>query len=232
MSEALVPRRPSTPEAFDAYAAEALGAIESASTPDEIEHILGVVKTVEAAARLADKSREQERRWRVIALKAEAKKGELIGPPDRSANAAAGQHGLRGAKTNVEHQADHQARQVAKVAREQPQVFDDYLANEEEPSRAGLLKTAADAKRAKTEAALAPIADAAERDLRLRRVKTLHLIAEAEAAGAFLHAQLGAVIDAAQHDGIERHVSDLRESARLLNLVADQIDNPRLRRVK
>lgn len=78
----------------------------------------------------------------------------------------------------------------------------------------------------------APIIDAAERDRRLRRVRALKLVTEAEGIGAFLHGQLEEVVDAAQHNDGPRHATDLRESARLLALVADAINDVQLRRIK
>lgn len=72
----------------------------------------------------------------------------------------------------------------------------------------------------------APIIDAGERDTRVRRSRIRRLLSEAYAAVAKLHVQIDDVIDAAQADDIDRHVEDLRRSAKMLGLIADHIDTP------
>jgi hypothetical protein len=120
-----------------------------------------------------------------------------------------------------------QAQRLARIPEEDYQHF-------KHSSRADELNThqALQIEREINKANVAPIIDAAERDRRLRRVRALKTIAEAEGAGAFLHAHVDDVVDAAQHDDAQRHATDLYESARLLNLVADLIGETQLRRVK
>jgi hypothetical protein len=77
-----------------------------------------------------------------------------------------------------------------------------------------------------------PIIDSAMRDRRLTRVRMIKLAVEAAAMGAFLHGQLDQVVEALQHDGADRWVQRLRQSAELMNLVADTVDAKPLRRVK
>lgn len=120
------------------YQAQALEAIESVDTPEEAEALLRKVTSVAEAARLAKIGAEQERRWKALKLKAERKYGKLLGPA---------KPGNPGGKPNVtgsnvsgaDRKARNSARRIAAVPQEK---FDDYVDNDPEPSRDGLLRIA------------------------------------------------------------------------------------------
>jgi hypothetical protein len=75
-----------------------------------------------------------------------------------------------------------------------------------------------------------------ERETRLRRARARRLLKKAEGAGTHLCANgqldLATIVAAAQHDGAEHHERYLRESARLMLLVADEISKKELKVVK
>lgn len=141
-------RQPTTVEQFDAYEAEALRAIDAATTPDEMERVLGIIKTVEEAARASDKTGELERRWRALHLRAEARKGELLGPAKHGGDRRSNQVSPANLKP-ADRVAGHEARKVASVARDKPEVFEEYLETATEPTRAGLLRAADEAPKPK-----------------------------------------------------------------------------------
>jgi hypothetical protein len=71
-----------------------------------------------------------------------------------------------------------------------------------------------------------------QRTPRARRNRAMTQISEVMLAVYELHLNVTDVAGAAQHDGADRYEKDLREGARLLNLVADEIAKKELRRVK
>ena len=70
-------------------------------------------------------------------MRAEAKKGELLGPAVHGGDRGSDQVTAGNLKGD-ERKANHEARAVAKVAAEQPEVFEEYLATAEEPTRASV----------------------------------------------------------------------------------------------
>ena len=122
---------------LDAMENDALNAIESVTEPNEAERLLAKVRAVQEAQRLARVGADYEKRWGVVRLKAERKYGELLGPAKTGGvreTHVSGSHVM----TDAERQAARVARKVAKVPDE---VFDGYLENAEEPTRAELLRT-------------------------------------------------------------------------------------------
>lgn len=128
-----------TPGVAEAYALQAVEAIDRVSTPDEAEQLLQQVRMAEQAVRIAEIGRVFEQRWTRVRLQAERKYGELLGPPEPTAGPGRGKtvtvgHGLGEARKERQR-----ARQVAAVP--EP-VFNAYITEAEQPSRAGLLRAA------------------------------------------------------------------------------------------
>jgi site-specific DNA-methyltransferase (adenine-specific) len=121
---------------LDALEESALDAIESVKEPDEAERLLAKVRAVQEAQRLARLGADYEKRWGVVRLKAERKYGELLPPkqPGKRTDLEPLSAGQR--LTNAEELAASKARQVAAVP---PEVFEDFIETEDEPTRAGLL---------------------------------------------------------------------------------------------
>lgn len=141
MGTEVVPARDLSPRAVEAAALEAMKAVENVETPEEADRLLRMITAYQAAVKLAQIGRVHEQRWAGVRLRAERKMGELLGPPDRSANAAAGPDGVSAThSTEAERQAQSQARKLAEIPTE---VVEEYLATAEEPTRAGLLREAA-----------------------------------------------------------------------------------------
>jgi site-specific DNA-methyltransferase (adenine-specific) len=127
---------------IDAMEHDALDAIESVTEPGEAERLLAKVRAVQEAQRLARLGADYEKRWGVVRLKAERKYGTLLGKAESGRpekNVSSG-HVL----SNAERTAAKKARQVAAVPDE---VFEDYVDQAEEPTRAELLRTTKAAKK-------------------------------------------------------------------------------------
>jgi phage N-6-adenine-methyltransferase len=122
---------------LDALEESALEAIESVKEPDEAERLLAKVRAVQEAQRLARLGADYEKRWGVVRLKAERKYGELLPPPQPGKRTDLQPRGAAKRLTTAELWAAHKARQVAAVPDE---VFDEYLNEAQEPSRAELLR--------------------------------------------------------------------------------------------
>ena len=73
-------------------------------------------------------------------MRAEAKKGELLGPAVNQGRRTDLELVTAGDKSpdGAERMDRQRARAVAKVAAEQPEVFEEYLATAEEPTRASV----------------------------------------------------------------------------------------------
>lgn len=112
---------------------DALHAIESVTEPGEAERLLAKVRAVQEAQRLARIGADYEKRWGVVRLKAERKYGELLGPAENK-----GQATVTRSDSGAERMAASRARQVAEVPDE---VFDGYIEQADEPTRAELLRT-------------------------------------------------------------------------------------------
>jgi site-specific DNA-methyltransferase (adenine-specific) len=122
---------------------DALDAIGRVTDPNEAERLLAKVRAVQVAQRLARLGAEYEKRWGVLRLRAERKYGELLGPAS-----IGNPHGnVTGSNVKPDERiAAFRARQVAKVSDE---VFDEFIENEDEPTRAGLLRRVAARKDSK-----------------------------------------------------------------------------------
>ena len=122
----------------DQWEADAFAAIEQVQDPGEAESLLRKVATVAEAMRLSEVAGDRERRWMALKLKAEHRWGVLLGEAEHGGNRKSDQvsdANLKGA----ERVARNQARKVAKVPVEK---LDAYVAKEQKPTRAGLLKDA------------------------------------------------------------------------------------------
>jgi site-specific DNA-methyltransferase (adenine-specific) len=124
---------------------DALDAIGRVTDPSEAERLLGKVRAVQEAQRFLRLGAEYEKRWGVLRLKAERKYGVLLGPAvlgrQRNSDKVAGSN-----LNSAEKSAAHKARQVAQVPDE---VFHEFIENEDEPTRAGLLRRVAARKDSK-----------------------------------------------------------------------------------
>lgn len=124
---------------------DALDAIGRVTDPSEAERLLRKVRAVQEAQRFLRLGAEYEKRWGVLRLKAERKYGVLLGPAmlggERKADQVAGSN-----LNSAEKSAAHKARQVAQVP---DKVFHEFIENEDEPTRAGLLRRVAARKDSK-----------------------------------------------------------------------------------
>lgn len=114
---------------------DALAAIESVSEPTEAERLLVKVKAVQEAQRLARHGADISKRWGILRLKAERKYGELLGPAERGR--PAGNVSASDVLSGADREAARVARQVAQIPDE---IFNGYLTEAEEPTRAALLR--------------------------------------------------------------------------------------------
>lgn len=140
-----------------AFALGALDAIAGVKTPEEAESLLARVKIAAEAARVMHLGKALSREWRGIEIKAERKWGELLGEADRRSNAASGRDGVSAANSKpsgADRVAQHAARKVAAVP--EP-VFEEYVETTDTPTKAGLLRAAAET----TEEPVMPLADEA-----------------------------------------------------------------------
>jgi site-specific DNA-methyltransferase (adenine-specific) len=121
---------------LDALEESALEAIESVTEPDQAERLLAKVRAVQEAQRLARLGADYEKRWGVVRLKAERKWGHLLGPAKIGENRHTSSVSGSDAKSGSEREAARVARKVAAIP---PEVFDEFIETEDEPTRAGLL---------------------------------------------------------------------------------------------
>lgn len=119
---------------FDQWKSLTIAAIEGASLPEEAEQMIQGMKSADAAQRMFRLSTEQVRAWKRVALLAERKWGELLGPAEHGGKR---EQVSGGNLTNDVKIAQHKARKVAAVP---VRLFNEYLASEENPSRADLLR--------------------------------------------------------------------------------------------
>jgi phage N-6-adenine-methyltransferase len=121
---------------LDALEESALEAIESVKEPDEAERLLAKVRAVQEAQRLARLGADYEKRWGVVRLKAERKYGTLLG----KASEGRPRENVRASHVSATDSERQQARMARKVAAVPPEVFEEYVDQAEEPSRAELLR--------------------------------------------------------------------------------------------
>jgi hypothetical protein len=119
----------------DLWEADALAAIESVTTPEEAEQLLGKIKLAAQAIRLSKVGAEREQRWGRIRLLGERRYGELLGP------AKTGRPEGNVSSADVSSSAEREAARVAReVAAVPAPVFSEYVDTEPAPTRAGLLR--------------------------------------------------------------------------------------------
>lgn len=108
------------------------------ATPDEALALISQATTVEQLEFLLAYCEEQESDWRRAKLEAERRLGILLGQAqhggDRRSNQVSSGH-----LTNAQKQRRKKARKVAAVPDD---VFNEYVANADEPTREGLLRAA------------------------------------------------------------------------------------------
>jgi hypothetical protein len=132
----------------------AYDAIVNVDDPDAAETLLKQVTLADHAARLMEVGAEREQRWRGLRLRAERRYGELLGPAKRGNPNVTRSHIDATTRKNSER-----ARKVASVSGD---VFENYLADTEKPTREGLFATATSPP-TRPRAKVGSPADAAER---------------------------------------------------------------------
>lgn len=120
-------------------------ALPEVTTPEQAEKLLRAATRPEQAWAIYEISAEREGNWRAVKLMAERRYGELLGEAEQGApkgNANARKNNVTSGHvvSDVERKVQSRARKVAAVPRED---FDAYLADEEKPTREGLLRRAA-----------------------------------------------------------------------------------------
>lgn len=123
-------------------AVQALDALKDVTTPDEAESLLARVKVAAEAARVMHLGKALSRDWRTIEIKAERKWGELLGKAEPKNRHSADIPSVTGghASSDSERKAVKEARKIFAVPEA---VFEEYVETAEQPSKAGLLRTAA-----------------------------------------------------------------------------------------
>lgn len=120
----------------DQWEADALAAIETVDDPDVAEELLGKIKLVEQAVRLARLGADRYRRWNRMRLLGERRYGELLGPAQHGGDRRS--ESSFTLKLDRDKNAEHRARQLAAVPED---AFLRYIETEE-ATRTGLLREA------------------------------------------------------------------------------------------
>jgi hypothetical protein len=152
-----------TPEQADQWEVSALQAIEDVQDPDQADELLKRITLAEQAIKLSKLSGDYYRRWRGVHLRAERRYGELLpkpkpGAPVGSRNAAKkpitdgsrpiteNKPSSGGINSKAEELARRKARQVAGVSKKE---FEEYVSENKNPTRAGLMREEQEKKRRK-----------------------------------------------------------------------------------
>lgn len=213
-------------------------ALERARETGEIREIKRIGDLAAAAKRYAEAQRlsEDARRFAAeLALDAKRALGECLaatpknpgGRPTQTAGTCPVVSAPTLRELGVSEDESRQAQRIASIPADEYEQFKAAQPVDSLNTRQALAKA-----REIEEREYAPIIDAGERSLRVRRARVRKLLADAHALVADLHCRVEDVIDAIHSDDLDRHVEDLQCSARILALIADRIDTRQLRRVK
>lgn len=104
------------------------------TTPEEAEQLLGAITDPDDAARIVEISERRGQEWRKVKLLAERRWGQLLGPAVRGGDTSRASDRL----SDATFQARRRARAVFAVPQE---IFDEYLATNDNPTREGLFRT-------------------------------------------------------------------------------------------
>jgi hypothetical protein len=140
MSAPIEPRDVTSVELSEKYLKAAYEQLEDVHTPDEAEDLLRRASLVAEATRIERLGEAQERLWAIVKLRAERRKGELLGPGGPTAGTGRGnKKSVTGgnAFTGAERKAANTARKVWSVPGD---VFEMYVLTNTRPTRSGLFR--------------------------------------------------------------------------------------------